>query len=839
MAIPITPSELRAALSAGEHEAVLAAFGELEFLDACCRPSVVTLIGELAYAVRDAPAPLPAGAHLDHPSGARIDAEVLTLVAAILEANRQALTRAPDRLFSILYGELSWRDVDSPHHPGGRKLWLWAEYLRATFEARPAACWLRPLRPPETLTLVAFRVPGEARSLSADGRVLLLSREIPGSVSGKSGRPPVPPVAAAAQPSDSGGAHVVVRSRGAARLFVLLDARTGRALVTIETSTGVSLAPDSACFAIFADKNMELWSRERLAPYATLTPHERDVQRAVFSADSRVVFTEAFTAVRAYRVADGACLASRTIDCESYIGGLLPCGEGSVLVHDGKRWLLWQYLEDRLRPIGDAEYVTAQWSVVSPSGDRLIIADGGKYTISGWRLPEGQLQFREQFRGDVTSLAFHPSGAFFSGGQGFYDASTGKEIARLPSTLVSKGTWPAFDPTGRFLVTRHDVPEAAQVWDVQDLTAPTLLGRVPIGRHTRGQPRARFSGDGRTLVFSDWNETVVVDLAALPGVRKQEDVPPVHMEWRTRFSPAGTTVVFVHERGLSFWDVARGALRRFVAAKGSLGFFAGGSRVLAREGDALCALDAEDGAEVWRLTQPGEWPEEAHAADQHGVLLYSGHRIDGVVLGLDMRDGHVRYRLSGMMVLLFDRDLFLTRNAQGEVALREVATGVVRLTLPGLVGGHFAISPDHRWLAAHEHTTELWDLTTGTRAQVLESSAYSFRFREDSAALIATSSQSPQSGNTDTITEEIFDVTTGARIGGTSWDESGSGDNSAPQEIAPGIVKDGSTLRVGESALALPDNAVVCHTPRGETFVAGLSAGKRVELYVLSAGVGA
>lgn len=793
MGTPTTLPELRAAFLAGHHQAVLAALGELDVLEACCRASVAGLIAELAYLVREAPVPIPVEVHVDHASGARLNAEVLAIFAAILEENRAVLAKSPEWLFSILFHELSWRE------PGLSRL---AEHFRVTFEARPGACWLRPLLPPETPTLVSWRIRGEPRSLSADGRMLLLALGGPGHPTG-----------------------------GASRC--LLDPVTGEVLLTVAKTSGSSLSPDGACLALFTGKNAELWSTKTRATYATLGAHDRDVQRAVFSRDSRVVFTEASKVVRALRVADGACLASRTIDTESSFGGLLPAGEGAVLIHDGRRWLLWEYLEDRLHPIGDADSVTAEWSAVSPSGDRLIAAEGGG-AWSCWSLPHGRLLFRTKRPEQAAALAFHPSGGLFTGGQGFYDATTGAELARLPSILVSAGRSPAFDPTGRFLVTRHEVPEAAQLWDVRDLAAPVVIARFSVGRHTRGEPRAHFSADGRALVFGDWNETVVVDLRALPERSARDDVPPVRTAWPTRFSPARTSVVFGHDRALSFWDVRRGVLRRLVPVDRALSYFAAGSRVLARTGEVLSALDVESGEEVWRITQPGDSSEEAHPADDQGVLLYNERKSDGVVLGLDMGDGRVRYRLSGQTLLLHALEVFLTwrgSNAEGEGALRDVTTGEVRLSLPGLRRGLCAISPDHRWLAVHQLTTELWDLTTGLRAHELDSTAYSFRFREDSLALIATSTQSAQSGNTDTVSEEVFDVTTGKRIGGSSWDEYGTGEDSPPVEIAPGIVQDGGTLRVGERALPLPASAAVCRTPGGQLFVAGLSTGNRVELY--------
>ncbi|MFO0737498.1 MAG: hypothetical protein U0270_16520 [Labilithrix sp.] len=106
--------------------------------------------------------------------------------------------------------------------------------------------------------------------------------------------------------------------------------------------------PDGACALVFAEKSAELWSTRTRASYATLDPHELEMQHAVFARDSRVVFTEVLEVVRAIRVADGVCLASRKL--ESYVSALRPGKEGALLIHDGKRWLLWEYMDDRLRP---------------------------------------------------------------------------------------------------------------------------------------------------------------------------------------------------------------------------------------------------------------------------------------------------------------------------------------------------------------------------------------------------------------------------------------------------------------------------------------------------------
>jgi len=426
---------------------------------------------------------------------------------------------------------------------------------------------------------------------------------------------------------------------------------------------------------------------------------------------------------------------------------------------------------------------------VSPAGDCLVQQRGGAM-LEGWSLPDGTRRFEQPIRGFTMSLAFDATGAFFAGNDGIIrDATTGAEVRRVPG---GSSPYPSFDPRGRFVVTRHE--EHARLWD---LTTGALAAEVSTGRI--GDMRAHWSDDGRVLVLGDWRTALIADVTALAPEPRRE--PPVRHGWKTRFSPSGTTLIVDHEGGIGFWDVAAGAMRIFVEATGLLTLFAAGSRVLVRRGDSLIALATEDGTSVWRIDLPGSNYDDAHVADELGVLLLD-RRDAGDVIALAMDDGRERFRLTGVRVALFDRDVFLTRTSAEGACLRSTATGAEILALATGRAERFAISPDHRWLAAYADDIDIWDLTTRALHRTI-TGANSFRFREDSAALITHTWQSQQSGNQDWNSEDIYDVLTGACISSRGWWDNEVA--SAPDELS-------------------------CETASGEVFVASTRGGQ-VELF--------
>jgi hypothetical protein len=280
----------------------------------------------------------------------------------------------------------------------------------------------------------------------------------------------------------------------------------------------------------------------------------------------------------------------------------------------------------------------------------------------------------------------------------------------------------------------------------------------------------------------------------------RDDTRKVRYEFRTSFSPSCATLVVDHEGGIGFWDTTSGALRRFVEASMHLGSFAGGRRVLVRQGDAVVALDTEDGSEVWRARVPHVECESLERADD--VILLD-QRFAGAVVALGADDGIVRHRYAGRVGFV-DRDVFVLQTADVS-SLRVAATGAELVTLP-VRAEAVAVSPDRRWLAAYRSDIELWDLGTRTLHRTLPG-ASSFRFREDSAALVTYESQTQQSGNQDWNIERVFDVVTGACIDEQSWWDQDR-PPAPPAHIPPELVAQ------------VHWRAIIGRSPRGEVFVA-------------------
>ena len=725
--------DLRAALAAGQHEAVFTALSDLAYLEERCRLSVEGLVQDLAHVLRGAESPLPADASFLHVSGARIDRRAITILQTLLFVHGERLLREPDQLFSVLHDELYWHEDLRP----------WVEHARAIFEARPGTCWLQRLRRPRVLAaaLPFWRAVGDPRALTRDGTHLLLQRDGPGLQ------------------------------------FHYVDLTTGivRRSFGNRASLGGRLSRDGARLVLFTGSGAQLWATDTGSLLRTLGPQRGTIQGAVIADD--VVFTMSGSEVRAWQIADGTSVARGTTE---QIDRLLPCGADAVVFHErGTGWWRWDGVADPVRvATNTGDYIVV---AVSPAGDCLIRPLSGT-KLEGWSIGAGVAEctrrFEQPIHGYTSSLAFDATGAFFAGNDGIIrDAKTGAVARRVPG---GSSPHPSFDPRGRFLVTRHE--EHARLWDLETgaLAAEVSTGRI-------GDMRAHWSDDGLVLVLGDWRTAVVADVAALVAPEPQCE-PPVRHAWNTRFSQSGTTLVVHHEGGVGFWDVAAGAMRIFVEASALVAFFAGGSRVLVRRGDSLIALATEDGRTVWQIELPGGNYDDDHVADELSVLLLDQHpRGDVIALATD--DGRERFRLTGVRVVAFDRDLFVTRTSADGASVRSSATGAELFTLPTGRASSFAISPDHRRLAASDNDIAIWDLTTRTLHRTF-SGAGSFWFREDSAALITRSSQTQQSGNQDWNSEDIYDVVSGACISSRGWwdNEYPSGPDELTFETASGEV---------------------------------------------------
>jgi WD40 repeat protein len=318
MELAATSLELRAALAAGEHAAVLGALCDLTVLEARCRASLDGLLADLAHVLREAPAPLPADARLEHASGARLDRGVLAIVETLLDVHRETLAREPGRLFAIFYNELYWVDAparalhlaDAPAG-GERQLWRWMERERMVFEARPGAVWLRAVRPTiPSAGLPGWRIEADVRALSSDGAHLLVQRWAPGYRSGTAWR-----------------------------------------------AGGPEAAP-AGTFAAYARDTVQLWAAGGAAPLKTLGPHESDIQRAVFVGKGRLLLTASAREVRLWGAASG--LPQPTWTGEMPVEAM-PCDDGPVLLHHPDGDLLWTF--DRTHPLSLKGELVKAWEM--------------------------------------------------------------------------------------------------------------------------------------------------------------------------------------------------------------------------------------------------------------------------------------------------------------------------------------------------------------------------------------------------------------------------------------------------------------------------------------------
>ncbi len=584
------------------------------------------------------------------------------------------------------------------------------------------------------------------------------------------------------------------------------------------------MSPDGACLLTFTGKHARLWGADSRTPLRVLGPLPVAIESAAFSGDGSVVVLASFRTLRAFRVDDGAPLGA--LDAES-ISGLQPCGDARVIFHSSERgWLLWDFLHPptlAAQPTGTHDY-----SAVSPTGHRLVQYRQGE-GLEGWALPAGTLLFRHK-AALAHQLAFHADGSSFAaaGENGrieLRDATTGEPITTIATGLRGVPSWLGFDPAGRFLLLCHEGE-----WALWELAAAQVVARARTGRFYGNH--ASWSRDGRRFAFGDWESTWMADLTGLaPVVRSRGDARPPERDYpQLQFSPTGQTLVVRHRDGLAFWDVASGVQKQFVDAR-LVTYFAGGRRVLGRRGGALVAFDVEDGAELWDAPVPPVDFESVEVADAEGLLLHDDG--NGTLVALAQDDGRARYRLRGVHLALHSGEVFLARRATGELGLHEVATGVERLSLPMPPGSaRFALSPNRRWLAAWTSDVLLWDLTTRTVRHTFDPGwgGSGLAFRADGALVISTCI-TPQSGNTDSCSESVYDPETGACVESRSWDESAYATDDTPREVAEGIFQMGLSLRVGGVDLPLPAGSLARRTPGG-VVVASTSSG-RVELYQL------
>jgi WD40 repeat protein len=811
-------TRLRDVLAVRDFDLLLTSLFDLDELEERCRTSLPELLDDLAFLLRGAPAVLPAEGAVLHPCGARLDRSVVGLLETTLDAIREVIEADPAQLFPLLYNELYWHDAEElAAHPGtgegdgptvasGHQLWRLVEHWRARFEARPHAYWLRALRPPALPcgAALGWRLPGCAPRLSPDGTHLLVT-----------------------QPRET-------------HLLEVPSGRLVRSFPAVAYGAGAGFSPDGARLVAFDGKVANVWAVDPLAsaPLATFTSGN-DVHHAVFSRGNEVLFTASLGEIRAWRLADGACVGRSALASE--VQGLHPQGDDGVVIHGHTSWALWRYTEDgQVAGCTLASYLPEL--AVSRSGERVVVLH--EQRPKGWTLPDGRPLFEGARVADaVNGIAFHPSGAAFAiarwgAAASLHDPDTGEERGKFPG----RSTWQvAFSPTGAFLLTCRD--GRSTLWDVASRAA---VASPRAGASPSNGGGISWSEDGRLVAIGDASSTLIVDLTTLtPAGVWRDDVPAAR--WNRCFSASGATLVVTHAHHISFWDTARGTRKLLIEAD-HLAPVAGRTRLVCRQGDAWIVRSAEDGAVVFSLTVDGaarSWSDPAPVRkvlvdDPHGLILGECEREHGrEVIAWSSDDGRVRYRASGALLGRAGTSALLVRAPTGDLSVREAQTGAERVLLPATEGKAFRMSPDERLLAIYglgdrARAVEVWDLATQTRRHTLvatDNSVSSVQFSADGLTLTTVTSRTMHvSDGYETPTECVFDLATGALLREVVDPPCPTG--SPRPELLPGFIQERDTLCVpGGARLPLPRDAIAA-VHDGKLCFASTEEG-RVTLYQL------
>lgn len=747
---------MREAIDKGDDKFVLLRLSDLPSLEEACRASISELLSTFAYVLRQALRPLPPEAQRQHSSGALIDRVTLSLIETTLDQAQGELKKKPELLFPTLYNQLYWYDAPErsdhkmpPRKPPSRNIYRLMEHWREAFEARPSSYWLRSVRPPASLAadLPSFRVQGDMPVISPRGGFFLIDKS---------------------RFHQGTEAHSLVNGRTLGALLAKGEsyARDG-SLVSSLAARGVVFSVDGSLLLAKMKTHVELFSvgeGSSFTPLKSFGSYDTTLQGALhflaLSLDSAFVLTASFHKVIAWRVEDGAEVASLTVT--GSMRAIIPMRDGRALLLTHGGFLLWDYTQGRVlfsREQGGSH--DPAYLALSPNEERVITITkkvGVDSTVlEGFSLPKGEALFHHVVGKAHGDLVFHPSGAFFAMGSAFFDPDTGQKVQSVPGINGDL----SFDPSGRFFASAGT--SGVVLWDIPSKSiyaTLSLKARYPV-----------FSKDGRFLLLSEGDSTLVFDLSLVsPNAPLVDDARPVK-RW-LRLSPSGDTLVTDYEGGLHFWDIRRGAIFRSVQAQmlnHAFHFLDNNRMVVGLQGEALLAWDTHSGEELFSLSLPEErWKNLTKAPD---ASLFLTDTQKGAIIAWALTDGKERYRLSG--ATLFAGHGRLLRRASGSLHLHELERGTALCKLPSIAASHFCISPNQKWLAvygfADGRVIELWDLSSGVRMRQVstpesgdEINVTSVWFSDDSATMLATIKETTGLDERDRFYENHWDVASGA-----------------------------------------------------------------------------
>jgi len=321
----------------------------------------------------------------------------------------------------------------------------------------------------------------------------------------------------------------------------------------------------------------------------------------------------------------------------------------------------------------------------SRDGDRIVTAsDGG--TSAVWDVATGsRMLLLCCVNGAVRSASFSPDGRFVVVASTdrtarVFDTQNGREASRLAGhreTVLGA----EFSSDGRRVVTASE-DGTARVWDPGTDDALRVLGA-----HKAPARGAAFSPGGR-LVLS-WGDDSTARVWQVETGRELQTLQHGSAVTSAAFDPLGSLVATTAPRdgAVRVWSASKGVLLRTLRSERP-------ERVIfSPNGRLLLAIDAPNGARVWRLRDEGP----------------------GVRLGADRHLTAVAFSPDGRLVVGGDED--------GLASVWNARTGRLEDELSGHDGRIVAVSfsPDGKRIvtASEDGTAALWNARTSRRARVL------------------------------------------------------------------------------------------------------------------------
>ena len=372
------------------------------------------------------------------------------------------------------------------------------------------------------------------------------------------------------------------------------DAATGQETATLKGHKGavmiVCFSPDGRRLAGDDDGTVRVWDVATGQETATLKGHTDRVAVVRFSPDGRRLVTASFwdKSVRVWDAATGQEMATL---------------KGQADRFDGFRF--------------------------SPDGRRVAGIGGGDKTVRVWDAATGKetATLKGHTKG-VTSVCFSPDGRRLASASQdqtvkVWDAATGQETATLKGHADEvKGV--CFSPDGRRLAGGDD--DTVRVWD-----AATGQETATLKGHTDGVYGVCFSPDGRRLASAALDGTVRVWDAATgqETATLMADIGGVSVS----FSPDGRHLASVFSGQMKVWDARPNlgtlTLEGHTTPVTTVGFSAGGRRIIAQAGTIVKAWDTTTGGAVEPCPDPPPPADQrlAHSPDGKMTAWANGTRV--------------------------------------------------------------------------------------------------------------------------------------------------------------------------------------------------------------------